>query len=50
MSNPRSASNAWAKIRTKLCSSAGDATALQKTPRKKKAVPDDGADGNSEQT
>lgn len=36
MTNPRSAGNAWAKIRNKLNSATGDATTPKKTPQKKK--------------
>jgi hypothetical protein len=53
MSNPRSASNAWAKIKSKLASSAPDGASPAPTPkkaaaaRKKKAVtaPETGEDG-----
>jgi hypothetical protein len=41
MTNPRSASNAWAKIRTKLNTATGDgaSTTPKKTPKKKAAAP-----------
>ena len=47
MTNPRSAANAWAKIRNKLnlTTADGAAVAIKKTPQKKKATADkvDGA-------
>jgi hypothetical protein len=50
MSNPRSASNAWAKIKVKLMTPAADGTVPatpKKTPRKKAAAAkqDDGEEG-----
>ncbi|ORY19443.1 hypothetical protein BCR34DRAFT_582166 [Clohesyomyces aquaticus] len=47
MSNPRSASNAWAKIRTKLMTPSDGTAAPKPTPKKKKAAAkakDDGSD------
>ncbi|KAJ4296215.1 hypothetical protein N0V90_006260 [Kalmusia sp. IMI 367209] len=49
MTNPRSAANAWAKIRNKLSltTTDGAAAAVKKTPQKKKATADK-ADGDGE--
>ncbi|KAJ4345555.1 uncharacterized protein N0V89_011688 [Didymosphaeria variabile] len=52
MTNPRSAGNAWTKIRNKLNSATGDGTALttpKKAPQKKKAAAEkaDEADGDA---
>ncbi|KAF2636167.1 hypothetical protein P280DRAFT_368407, partial [Massarina eburnea CBS 473.64] len=45
MSNPRSASNAWAKIKNKLLSTCDGNTPITKKGGKKKATSEEAADG-----